>query len=479
MQANQDKNLTRNRNQNETSKLENISEVLGLLVEAQKDKEWLTREIRRNKLKLSVNRHMNTLEILKVCPSDFIDNLLRILKNEDFSDRPEIPILTKTFHWFYTDIVGSSNPLILTKEQARKVWVLNELIGRTDTFKQRDQDSDVMQITGDGMAIGFSDSPEKPLRLAIELHKALSKYNKSKSEKEKMRIRVGIDTGPVYFVKDLTGKDNFWGPGVITTKRVMDLARPMQVLASERIANDIRKLSPQNKSVIHSAGVYKIKHGEKLTVYNVYGDGWGNKRDPLNKINEDLDTLANPLKFLFPRVEVRLEITNPKNMMTHHIWIWNLENITEQPIEQISYFLGGDVPREFPDLNVTVRDENNTKLKIVSINVNKPYTKEFIVKLDKPIKPNQKRRLLKLEYDWEEPERKFGYTLASDCKKFQYLFSAPKSLEVKQRVLKIDPATHAKIHASPPPNVKYLNDCTEITWQATNLHSYDSYQFEW
>lgn len=479
MQANQGKNLIKNRIDGETSKLEKISEILGLLVEAQKDKEWLTHELKKSKLKVPVKSNVSILKILKTCPNDFIIHLLGILKNEDFSDKPEIPILTKTFHWFYTDLVGSSNPLILTKDQARKVWVLNELIGRTVTFKQRDKDFDVMQITGDGMVIGFNDSPEKPLRLAMELHKAIANYNKSKGEKEKIHIRVGIDTGPVYFVKDLTGKDNFWGPGVITTKRVMDLARPMQVLASERIANDIRKLSPQNKSVIHHAGTYKIKHGEKLTVYNVYGDGWGNKRDPLNKINEDIDTLANPLKFLFPRVDVRLEVTDPKNMMTHHTWIWNLENITEQPIEQISYFLGGDVPREFPDLNVTIRDENNIKLKIVSINVNKPYTKEFIVKLDKPIKPNQKRRFLKLEYDWEEPERRFGYTLASDCKKFSFLFNAPKSMEVKQRVLKIDPATHTKIHASPPPDVKYLNEKTEIRWQSTNLHAYDSYQFEW
>jgi len=40
------------------------------------------------------------------------------------------------------------------------------------------------------MAIGFGDSPEKPLLLSIELHKALSKYNESKRGKEKLLLRI-------------------------------------------------------------------------------------------------------------------------------------------------------------------------------------------------------------------------------------------------------------------------------------------------
>jgi len=47
--------------------------------------------------------------------------------------------------------------------------------------------------TGDGMAIGFDDSPEKPLRLAIQLHKALFKYNEVKRGKDKLLLRVGLE----------------------------------------------------------------------------------------------------------------------------------------------------------------------------------------------------------------------------------------------------------------------------------------------
>src|SRR5438309_2825393 len=205
-------------------KMGTIAEILGLLDEKHKNKEWLTGEIKRHKLKLSFRSTLNSFEILKACPAGFISHLLRILKNDDFDPSVDIPVLVKTFHWFYTDLVGSSNPTILTKDQARMVWVLNELIGRTETFRDRDPKSDVMNITGDGMVIGFTDAPEKPLRLAIELHKLLYRYNQSKKHKSKLKIRIGIDTGPVYIIKDLTGRDNFWGRGIIMTRRVMDLA---------------------------------------------------------------------------------------------------------------------------------------------------------------------------------------------------------------------------------------------------------------
>ncbi|MGI0027864.1 MAG: adenylate/guanylate cyclase domain-containing protein [Nitrosopumilaceae archaeon] len=474
------RSIRKKNNTNSNDKNSKIAEILGLLEESGKGKEWILQEIKKHKLKTQIKTTMNSFEILKHCPDGFVSHLLLVLKNDGFENFPDIKTLTKTYHWFFTDIVGSANPDVLTKDQARKVWALNELVGRTETFRQRNMKSDLMTITGDGMVIGFNDSPEKPLRLAIELHKIISKYNQIKKGKDKLNIRIGIDTGPVYFIKDLTGKDNFWGPGIIMARRVMDLARPMQILASSRIAEDVRKLSPENKSVMHYIGDYKIKHNEKLSLYNIYGDGWGNKLAPHGKIDaKKIDEGPNPVKFLFPKIELKLAITNLKTMMTHHTWIWNIVNVTDHALDQVSYYIEGDVPRDFSDLNISIKDEENNKLQIISVNVNKPYNKEFLVKLNKPLKPRQKRRYLKLEYDWEEPERNFLYTLSTDCKKFKYFLTLPKGLEIKQRVLKVDPATRFKIHASPSAEIKYLKDKTEITWQASNLHAYDAYRFEW
>ncbi|MGI0021697.1 MAG: hypothetical protein ACRD9Q_02435 [Nitrososphaeraceae archaeon] len=470
-------------NERENDKLAVIAEILGLLEEKSKSKEWIFQEIKKHSLKLSVKQTMNSFEILKACPDGFISQLLRVLKSDGFEDFEEIRTLTKTYHWFYTDIVASSDPSIPTTEQARKIIVLNELIARTETFKQRNPDSTIIFPTGDGMNIGFSDTPEKPLRLAVELHKLISRYSESRKRKDKLQIRIGIDTGPVYIIKDLNGKDNVWGPGIIMARRVMELGGPMQVFASARIAHDLSRLSPQYRAIMHPIGDYAIKHGEQLLIYNIYGDGFGSKGAPrkgkIQKSKTTEESQKNVNTFLFGNVEVKLDVTDPKTMMTHHTWLWNVINITKEPKDSVFYYLDGDAPKDFPDMNVTIKDEDNKELDIISLNVNKPYHKEFIVKFNKPLKPNQKGKLLKLEYDWEEPDRNFFYKFASNCMRFKYLFTIPKGVEIKNRVLKVDPETGYKVHATPAASVKYLNDRTEISWQASNLHAYDGYRFEW
>jgi len=166
-------------------------------------------------------------------------------------------------------------------------------------------------------------------------------------------------------------------------------------------------------------------------------------------------------------------------MLTHHTWTWNVINISKESKDHIFYYLDGDCPKDFADMNVTVTDDEGNKLDVASLSVNKPYHKEFNVKLKKPIKPHQRKRFIKLEYDWEEPERNFFYKLATDCKSFKYRFTIPKGIDVKNRVLKVDTEMGHKWHASPAPVINYGNDVTEITWEGKNLKAYDAYKFEW
>ncbi|MDE1867950.1 MAG: hypothetical protein KGI08_09615, partial [Thaumarchaeota archaeon] len=177
-------------------------------------------------------------------------------------------------------------------------------------------------------------------------------------------------------------------------------------------------------------------------------------------------------------IEIDLNVIDPKMMLVHHTWIWNVINVSKEPKSQIFYYLDGDTPKEFADMNVTVMDDRGNKMDILALNTNKPFHKEFNVQLNRPMKPKQKK-ILKLEYDWEEPERTFFYRFASDCKKFTYKFIIPKGTELKTRVLKVDSETGYKIHASPPPSVKYLDDRVEITWTKNNLRAYEAYQFDW
>lgn len=468
-------------NEKEAGKIYNIAEILGILEETNRGKDWILQEIKKHHIKILIKQTMNSFEILKLCPANFVSQIVRTLKGDDVEGFEDIRVQTKTYHWFFTDIVAGSNPTIPTKEQVRNIVVLNELISRTSVFENKDHNSTVILPTGDGMAIGFSDSPEKPLRLAIELHKALFRYNQAKRGKEKLLIRVGIDMGPVYIIKDLNGKDNVWGPGIILSRRVMDLAGGMQILASERIAKDLRTLSPEYKEILHPIGDYSIKHAEQLVLYNIYGDGFGNKNAlRKNKIQKSSleRTIKNVNNFAFNKIEVILEVQDLKSMMTRHVWVWDVVNISKEPKSQIFYYIDGDVPRDFGDMHVTAKDESGNRLEILSVNVNKPYHKEFTVQLNRPVNPKQKK-VLRLEYDWEEPDRNYFYRFASNCKEFSYLCTIPKGIELKSKILKVDTETGSRISVMPPPSIKYLDDMTTIMWKKENLRAYDGYQFEW
>ncbi len=472
----------------DSRKLERVTkeaEILSLMEESHKTKEWIKKQIKKKSLKIPVKLSMNSYQILNSCPDKFLDYLIDSLKGRDIDDIGDINAFTKTFFWFFTDIVAGSNPTIPTKEQARKVVVLNELIKRTEIFQHRDPESTVILPTGDGMAIGFSGSPEYPLRLSIQLHKILNEYNKTKKRKDdKVLLRIGIDIGPVYIIKDLNGQDNVWGPGIILTRRVMDLAGDQNIFCSSRFAEDIRVLSPEYKEIMHPIGDHSIKHGEKLNIYNIYGENFGEKTTPKKKkIIQKSETFEQTLKsktaFLFNTIDITLDVMDPKTMLTHHMWKWNLVNISDSPRDEVFYYLDGDTPKDFADMNVKVYDEEGNQADIRSLTENKPTHKEFSVRLKKPIKPRQRKRFVTIEYDWEEPDRTFFYKIPTECKLFTYNFTIPKGTDIKNRVLKVDTELGYKWNADPPSTIKYMKDSTQITWQGKNLRAFDAYKFDW
>jgi len=461
------------------------AEILSRMEESNKTKEWIKRQIKKKSLKIPVKLSMNSFQILNLCPEEFLDYLLGTLTGKDLDDIGDINQFTKTFFWFFTDIVAGSNPTLPTKEQARKVVVLNEIIERTEVFQHRDPASTVILPTGDGMAIGFSDSPEYPLRLSIQIHKILNEYNKTKKRKDdKVLLRIGIDIGPVYIIKDLNGQDNVWGPGIILTRRVMDLAGDQNIFCSSRYAEDVRVLSPEYKEIMHPIGDYSIKHGEQLNIFNIYGEGFGEKVTPKKKkITKKTETFEDQIKsktaFLFNSIDIILDVLDPKSMLTHHVWRWNLINVSDAPRDEIFYYLDGDSPKDFADMNVRVYDEEGNEAEILSLSENKPTHKEFSVRLKKPIKPKQRKRFITIEYDWEEPERTFFYKVPTDCKSFTYKFSIPSGVEIKNRALKVDAELGYKWNADPPATLKFHKDVTTVTWEGKNLKAFDAYKFDW
>lgn len=348
----------------------------------------------------------------------------------------EIPNPTRLIHahFFFIDIVGLSDPSMSTKTQVKKIEVLNRCISETQVYQTSPKDMILVLPTGDGMCLGFLQGPELPLHLAIELHKKLSEYNRGKIPSETVLIRVGLHSGSCFIVKDIKGYDNVWGPGIILARRVMDFGDDGHILLSTRLAEDLRELSDEYRRIIKPVHDFTIKHGQTMLVYSAYGQEFGNKNHPTKGAAERSKYGEEVLKMqkttLYSNLEVHLTIIDPIKMLTRHKRTYEIVNISDEPIKFVLHGIATDVEKySINDLNLQVFDESNKEMKISSINVDKPTTKEFTTKFNRPIVKGEKDRKYTLIYEVEEPERYFENAFLIDLEKFSLILEYPKSMK--------------------------------------------------
>jgi len=333
-------------------------------------------------------------------------------------------------HFFFVDIVGLSDPTMSTKTQIKKIEVLNRCIFETEVYRSTPKESILTLPTGDGMCLGFLQGPELPLHLSVQLQEKLGKYNVGKIPTENVRVRIGLHSGNCFVVKDIRGQDNVWGPGIILCRRVMDFGDDNHILLSPRLAEDLRELSDEYRTIIKPIHDFTIKHGQTILVYSSYGDGFGNKTHPTkgeatrSKYGDEL--LKMQRTTTYPTVQVDLTILDPKTILVQHKRRYHVVNISDEPIYHVLHGIATDVEKySINDLNVQVYDESNHEMKISSINVDKPTSKEFTTAFNKPILKGETDRTYTLVYEVEEPEKYFENAFLIDVEKFAFNFKYP------------------------------------------------------
>jgi TolB-like protein/class 3 adenylate cyclase/Tfp pilus assembly protein PilF len=174
-------------------------------------------------------------------------------------------------HVLFTDIVGYSKLPI--NEQRALVERLNEIVRSTDEFQAAETAGRLIKIpTGDGITLVFYQSPEAPVECALEISRALKKY-------PELQLRMGIHSGPVSGVIDVTGKANVAGAGINMAQRVMDCGDAGHILLSKRVAEDLEQY-PHWQPHLHELGECEVKHGVRLSVVNLYTEELGNPAVP-------------------------------------------------------------------------------------------------------------------------------------------------------------------------------------------------------
>lgn len=387
-------------------------------------------------------------------------------------------------HFFYVDVVGLSDPKMSTKTQIKKIEILNKSISECDAFKSTSRDSMLVLPSGDGMAIGFLQGPELPLKLAIQIQHKLAVYNKSKISSEIIQVRIGIHNGNVFTVNDVLGNRNVWGPGIIMARRVMDIGDAGHILLSRRTAEDLREFSDEYKMMIKPVHDFIIKHNQAMLVYSAYGKGIGNPRPPTkgaylrSKMDHELRKLKTTL---YPFLEVAITVKDQEKMLVHYKRTYEIKNISDEPINTVLHGIASDVEKtSLADLKVRVYDENNRDLRISSISVDTPTQKEFTTDFNRSIMKNEEGRYYILEYEVEEPERYFENTFLTDCSKFVVTLRYPKkSNVVKPVVFEINQETEEKRLSKIQPTIGKDYDRFVARWARKNIVNGQTFRIEW
>ena len=142
----------------------------------------------------------------------------------------------------------------------------------TAQVRQASDEQLVRLPTGDGMALVFRHSAEEPARCALEIAEALRKH-------PELPVRMGIHSGPVSEVTDVSGRTNIAGAGINMAQRVMDCGDAGHILLSQHVADDLmqyRQWAPR----LHDLGDCEVKHGVRLHLVNLYAEPLGNAAAP-------------------------------------------------------------------------------------------------------------------------------------------------------------------------------------------------------
>lgn len=174
-------------------------------------------------------------------------------------------------HVLFMDLVGYSK--LLLDEQRELQQRLTEIVRNTEQVRSAEETGRLIRIpTGDGMALVFFNSPETPVRCAIEIAKKSKGY-------PKLRLRMGIHAGPVNEVRDVNDRTNVAGAGINTAQQIMDCGDAGHILLSKRVAEDLAQ-SLQWRPHLRDLGQCNVKHGVSVGIFNFCSDETGNPEIP-------------------------------------------------------------------------------------------------------------------------------------------------------------------------------------------------------
>ena len=192
--------------------------------------------------------------------------------HRDMSAEIKKEIQLEIAHVLFIDIVAYSK--MAMDDQRAAIEKLNQIVQSTDEYRKAESENRLLKIpTGDGMALIFYHSPEDPVECALEISRAL------KEQHSNLRLRMGVNSGPVSGVVDVNGRANVAGAGINMAQRLMDCGDAGHILLSKRVAEDLEQFKHWRPHLYH-LGECEVKHGDKIDIVNLFTAELGNPERP-------------------------------------------------------------------------------------------------------------------------------------------------------------------------------------------------------
>src|SRR6266576_1992168 len=229
-------------------------------------------------------------------------------------------------HVLFIDIVGYTKLLI--HEQLEHLEKLREIARATEMFRAAQSAGKLMRLpTGDGGALVFRTSPEDPVKCAVEIARELKKH-------PQLGVRMGIHSGPVKEVADLSDQGNIAGAGINIAQRVMDCGDAGHILVSRRVADDLEHYA-QWRPLLHDLGTCEVKHGVTLALFNLYSDEIG-KPEPPQRLRPEAKRAKNIEVFVPPGPKKSIAVLPFENLSDDKANAYFADGIQEEILTRLS-----------------------------------------------------------------------------------------------------------------------------------------------
>ena len=182
------------------------------------------------------------------------------------SGQQEGPETLEIAHVLFTDIVGYS--LLPMDRQKDYLSQFQRIVHNSPRFLAAEAQGEIVSLpTGDGVALVFLRDPLAPLQCALEIAAELK-------SRPHLKVRMGINSGPVFRVSDVNSNANVAGTGINMAQRVMDCGDAGHILLSKGVADTLLQLTHWAPHLT-DLGEVAVKHGVLVRIYNLTNDEVG------------------------------------------------------------------------------------------------------------------------------------------------------------------------------------------------------------